>query len=132
MTSGDGGRNGRTRASTTLGGPASGVPHRPSLPDNIRSGSDASVRSTTSNGNGDVAGNFGNDKPIASGNGVSVSISLAEPVLFVQGFDQTDVTNRTTTLLRGSLRLRVSKSAKIKAVTLAFRGKAHTEWPEGM
>ena len=74
---------------------------------------------------------FSDERPVASGNGVSVSISLAEPVLFLQGFDQADATNRTTTLLRGSLRLSVTKSAKIKTITLTFKGKATTEWPEG-
>ena len=74
---------------------------------------------------------FSDERPVASGNGVAVSISLAEPVLFLQGFDQADATNRTTTLLRGSLRLSVTKSAKIKTITLTFKGKATTEWPEG-
>lgn len=75
---------------------------------------------------------IGDEKPLASGNGVSMSIALAEPVLYLQGFDQSDASNRTTTMLRGSFHLKVLKSAKIKAVTLKFRGKAETEWPEGL
>ena len=130
MTSGDGGRNGRARGNSGIGGPISGILHRPTLSDEVRTASDASIKSITSEKS--ASGIFGDEKPIASGNGVSVSISLAEPVLFLQGFDQADITNRTTTLLRGSLRLRVSKSAKIKAITLAFRGRANTEWPEGV
>ena len=74
---------------------------------------------------------FSDERPVASGNGVAVSISLAEPVLFLQGFDQADAANRTTTLLRGSLRLSIAKTAKIKTITLTFKGKATTEWPEG-
>lgn len=35
-------------------------------------------------------------------------------------------------MLRGSLHLRVTKPAKIKALTLKFRGKAVTKWPEGI
>ena len=73
-----------------------------------------------------------NEKPVASGNGVSVSISLAEPILFLQGFDPADFDDRNTTMLRGSLRLRVTKSAKIKTIYLKFKGRAETEWPEGM
>ncbi len=71
------------------------------------------------------------EKPIASGNGVSVSVHLTEPVLFLQGFDQHDTSTGTTAMLRGSLHLKVAKSAKIKAVTLRFRGTAVTKWPEG-
>merc|ERR1711939_506973 len=37
-----------------------------------------------------------------------------------------------TAMLRGSLHLRVAKSAKIKAVNLRFKGKAVTKWPEGI
>jgi len=71
-------------------------------------------------------------KPIASGAGVNVSVNLAEPVLFLQGFDQTDMSSGNTAMLRGTLHLRVLKSAKIKTVTLKFRGRAITKWPEGM
>lgn len=72
------------------------------------------------------------EKPLASGSGVSLSIALAEPVLFLQGFDQSELGNQNTTMLRGSFHLRVSKAAKIKTVSLSFRGLAETEWPEGM
>ena len=72
------------------------------------------------------------EKPVASGNGVSVSIALAEPVLFLQGFDANDPSTHTTTMLRGSLLLRVQKQAKLKSISLNFRGKSETEWPEGI
>ncbi|KIW00049.1 uncharacterized protein PV09_08396 [Verruconis gallopava] len=73
------------------------------------------------------------ERPIASGNGVSVLIATAEPFLFLQGFDHGDLSsNRSTAMLRGSLILKVSKPAKIKAVTLRFRGRATTRWPEGI
>jgi hypothetical protein len=71
------------------------------------------------------------EKPVASGNGVSVSLALAEPMLFLQGFEQNDISSSKTTMLRGSLVLRVSKPAKIKSINLRFRGRAVTEWPEG-
>ncbi|TKA76722.1 hypothetical protein B0A55_03929, partial [Friedmanniomyces simplex] len=72
------------------------------------------------------------EKPLASGNGVSMAIHLAEPVLFVQGFENTENSPGNTAMLRGSLHLRVQKSAKIKAVTLRFKGRATTKWPEGI
>lgn len=73
------------------------------------------------------------ERPIASGNGVSVSVAMAEPFLFLQGFEAGDLSsNRSTAMLRGSLILKVSKVAKIKAVTLRFRGRAVTKWPEGI
>lgn len=127
---GEGGNNGNGRPDAAVGGPISGMLHRPALAETIRAASNESGRSTTSRSSsaGPV---IGVEKPIASGNGVSVSIALAEPVLFLQGYDQHDATNRTTAMLRGTFHLKVTKSAKIKAVTLKFRGKAETEWPEG-
>ena len=53
-------------------------------------------------------------------------------MLFLQGFDQSELGDRNTTMLRGTLSLRVSKSAKIKNISLNFRGRAETEWPEGI
>lgn len=118
-----------TRDNSTVGGPVSGMVHRPSLTESVRT---ASGRSSASNGSvGNVDRSTGDEKPVASGNGVSVSIGLTEPVLFLQGFEQSNNENRTTTMLRGYLHLRVTKSAKIKAISLNFRGKAETEWPEG-
>ncbi|KAK5118885.1 hypothetical protein LTR62_000095 [Meristemomyces frigidus] len=72
------------------------------------------------------------DKPVASGNGVTMAIHLAEPMLFLQGFENTESSPGNTAMLRGSLHLRVQKAAKIKAVTLKFKGKALTRWPEGI
>jgi len=71
------------------------------------------------------------EKPVATGNGISASIRLAEPFLFLQGYDQNDSASRKATMLRGTLILNVTKNVKIKGVTLNFCGKARTEWPEG-
>lgn len=60
-----------------------------------------------------------------------MTIQLAEPMLFLQGFDQSDHSNRTPAMLRGCLVLRVTKPTKIKVISLTFQGKATTEWPEG-
>lgn len=107
--------------------------HRASPAENVRSVSPVSVDSMSRNpGPPKAADEFLCEKPLASGNGVSLSIRLAEPVLFLQGFDQSELANQTTTMLRGSFHLRVTKSAKIKTVSLTFKGLAETEWPEGM
>lgn len=73
------------------------------------------------------------DKPQASSSGgaVTMTIQLAEPMLFLQGFYQNDHSDRTPAMLRGSLVLRIAKPTKIKAISLTFRGRARTEWPEG-
>ena len=121
-------RRGSARPAPTIGGPISGMIHRPSLAESLRT---ASRDPFASNQTIPSVPNSAEEKPIASGNGVSLSITLAEPVLFLQGFDQSELGNQTTTMLRGSFHLRVSKSAKIKTISLAFRGRAETEWPEG-
>ncbi|KFA77517.1 hypothetical protein S40288_04248 [Stachybotrys chartarum IBT 40288] len=75
-------------------------------------------------------------KPVATGSGVSCSILLAEPTVFLSGFDHDSRSRRQgqtgTALLRGKLRLSVSKNVKIKAVQLKLVGRARTEWPEGI
>lgn len=82
-------------------------------------------------------GSFVAEKAVCSGSGVSCYIVLAEPTIFLTGLDhdasgrETHHTARSSAMLRGIVRLNVSKSAKIKAVTLKFTGKARTEWPEG-
>ncbi|KAF2432414.1 hypothetical protein EJ08DRAFT_659089 [Tothia fuscella] len=92
-----------------------------------------SPRNSISSFQGSTSSRLAEEKPLASGNGISVSIALAEPVLFLQGFEHGDLlANRSTAMLRGSLHLRVSKATKIKVVTLRFRGRATTKWPEGI
>lgn len=71
------------------------------------------------------------EKPVASGGGVSVNVTLTEPVLFLRGFEQAENAERSTAMLRGSLVLKITKPAKLKAITLKFRGRAMTKWPEG-
>lgn len=116
----------------SVGGPVSGMVHRPSLSENVRTASNTSSNSTGNGSTSFCSANLGEAKPLASANGVSISITLAEPMLFLQGFDQSELGNRTTSMLRGSLHLKVSKTAKIKTVSLNFRGRAETEWPEGI
>ncbi|PVH92596.1 hypothetical protein DM02DRAFT_543297 [Periconia macrospinosa] len=101
---------------------------RPSLAESNRSNARNSAKSLISSS----IKNVPDEKPLASGNGISVGISLTEPVLFLQGFEQQDSSERSTAMLRGTLNIRVTKAAKIKAITLKFRGKAITKWPEGI
>ncbi|KAI3343295.1 hypothetical protein F4824DRAFT_507133 [Ustulina deusta] len=75
-------------------------------------------------------------KPVASGSGVQCSIILAEPNIFLTGFDhdghpRREVAN-STALLRGKLQLNVTKNVKLKSVTLKLHGRARTDWPEGI
>lgn len=102
--------------------------HRPTLQETLRSDSGISAGSDTSL---NVISGIGDEKPVATGNGVSVYLSLTEPVLFLQGFDNNDFSTSKTSMLRGSLHLKVAKTAKIKKITLKFSGRAETEWPEG-
>jgi hypothetical protein len=120
---------GTTASSTSsVGGPISGMMHRAYIQDDLR-------RASLHNNSVETAINtahLADEKPVASGNGVSISISLAEPVLFLQGFDQNDTVSRSTTMLRGSLLIRVAKQAKLKSISLNFRGRSETDWPEGI
>lgn len=108
-----------------LEGLVRGLRHQPSLDTGLRMSSSMPNNSTSS------SPSVGDEKPLASGNGISIFIALAEPALYLQGFDQADLGSRATTMLRGTFHLRVLKAAKIKAVSLTFRGRAETEWPEG-
>jgi arrestin-related trafficking adapter 3/6 len=117
----------REQGSSIVGGPISGMVHRPRLADDVRRASASSVTGEPTVSITSLA----NEKPIVSGNGVSISISLAEPVLYLQGFDQNDTSSRSTTMLRGSMLLRVTKQAKVKTISLNFRARSETDWPEG-
>jgi len=61
-----------------------------------------------------------------------VSVHLSEPVIYLTGFEPSEYQDRAPSILRGSLILKLLKPTKIKAITLTFRGRARTEWPEGI
>lgn len=74
-------------------------------------------------------------KSVASfgGGTTSLSISLAEPVLFLTGgFESHEPQSERPTMLRGTLMVKLAKPSKLKAITLQFSGKSRTEWPEGI
>ena len=130
----------------SISGPMSVHPARPRLTSDARNSSVASGQSIPNNTGPSPrvqlkanvtdsvvpSFNLEDEKPIASGNGVSMAVHLAEPVLFLQGFENTENSPGNTAMLRGSLHIRVQKSAKIKAVSLKFKGKSMTKWPEGI
>lgn len=60
-----------------------------------------------------------------------MTIQLAEPMLFLQGMDHNEY-SQIPAMLRGTLLLRVAKPTKIKSISLTFRGRARTDWPEGI
>lgn len=72
------------------------------------------------------------EKTVATGSGISVGIALTEPMLFLAGYDQSDPSTKKSAILRGQLHLKVTKSVKIKKVSVCFRGHAQTDWPDGM
>jgi hypothetical protein len=115
-----------TGAVSAIGGQLPGVP-RPSLTESSWSSGRSSAKSIISS-----VKSMPEEKPVASGGGVSVNISLTEPVLFLRGFEQSEHAERNTAMLRGTLVLKIAKSAKLKAITLRFNGKAITKWPEGI
>ncbi|KAL1880039.1 hypothetical protein Daus18300_001402 [Diaporthe australafricana] len=116
------------RAPRLSAGPGIGAGHS-------RRNSFMSVRSAKSTMNSSVL-EIQQPKPIASGSGLSCTIILAEPNVFLTGFDHDGHTrhesHNSTALLRGKLQLNVTKNTKVKSVTLKLLGKARTEWPEGI
>jgi len=119
----------RSSPRNSMGGPPSAVSApRPALTESHRSSGRSSVKSMMSSSTKALP----EEKPLATGNGISVGVSLTEPILFLQGFEQSETSDRSTAMLRGTLNLRVTKPAKLKAITLKFRGRAITKWPEGI
>lgn len=72
-----------------------------------------------------------NERVVATGNGITVSVALAEPVLFLPGYDHNDPSTKKSAILRGHLHIKTTKSVKIKKVSICFRGQAQTDWPDG-
>jgi hypothetical protein len=61
-----------------------------------------------------------------------LSVHLAEPVLYLTGFEASEYQERSPAMLRGSLNVKLLKPSKIKSITLVFKGRARTDWPEGI
>ncbi|CAK7205968.1 hypothetical protein SEUCBS139899_008748 [Sporothrix eucalyptigena] len=78
-----------------------------------------------------------NEKPLAAAGGMAFDIVLQEPHVFLTGFDhngrsETDRELIGSAIVRGKLRLNVTKNVKVRGITVKLQGKARTEWPEGL
>ncbi|QLG74789.1 hypothetical protein HG535_0H01160 [Zygotorulaspora mrakii] len=71
-------------------------------------------------------------EPLAQTSSVQIFVQLAEPVVFLQGFEIPQTSETQPSLLRGSLIVRVLKQSKLKNISLTFKGSSRTEWPEGI
>lgn len=105
---------------------------RPSSPLSSSTSATSSILAQPPHDGATTPGSDTGHKSLARGAGVSVSIQLAEPMLFLNGGDGQTATSGNTALLRGTLLLNVTKPAKIKTITLRFQGRARTKWPEGI
>lgn len=65
-------------------------------------------------------------------NTIRLFIQLAEPIIFLQGFEAHQWNESPPSLLRGSLIVRILKPTKLKSISLKFRGVSKTQWPEGI
>lgn len=67
------------------------------------------------------------NSPVITGNGVTVSIALAEPIMFLQGasnnVERQGFMGRKVAVLRGCLRVKITKPVKIKKIYLGFKGE---------
>lgn len=73
-----------------------------------------------------------NERVVATGNGITVSVALAEPLLFLPGYDHNDPSTKKSAILRGHLHIKTTKAVKIKKISICFRGQAQTDWPDGI
>jgi hypothetical protein len=127
------GTEGDVMASSLVGGSLQGLPNRRNAARIAATVSGTPVSSAQAKGPIAVQSRpLSSEKPLISGNGITCSIQLAEPHVYLTGFDHDGRGNveNAAALIRGKLILNVQKSVKIKAVTLRFYGKARTEWPE--
>lgn len=79
-----------------------------------------------------VDSSFVSESEVISSGSLSLSIVLAEEVLYLRGFSPAEWVDRAPSLLRGTLVVRAHKPVKVKAISLTFKGLARTEWPEGI
>ena len=71
--------------------------------------------------------------PLAHSGSLQVFIKLAEPAIFLRGFESSNAKqSSSSSILRGSLIIRVLKPTRLKSIKLALKGYCRTEWPEGI
>ncbi|EEP78507.1 conserved hypothetical protein [Uncinocarpus reesii 1704] len=110
---------------------AAGHHHPGLLRDRLHHLDSASRRSSlASDAGSSVLPSLVNEKVVASGNGITVSIAQAEPVIYLEGFDRREPSK--TAMLRGHLHVKVTKPTKVKKIYLSFKGMVSSSWPEGI
>ncbi|KAK6385969.1 hypothetical protein LTS17_001542 [Exophiala oligosperma] len=68
--------------------------------------------------------------PAATAAGFTLSLELAEPILYLEGFDYPHNSEHRSAVLRGVMNLTVLKPTTLNALKLNFRGETETIWPE--
>lgn len=67
---------------------------------------------------------------LAETDAFTLSVNLAEPVLYLEGFDFQHRTAHTSTVLRGFVQLQVLTRTAFNGLSLRFEGISLTIWPE--
>ncbi|OQD89919.1 hypothetical protein PENANT_c002G03792 [Penicillium antarcticum] len=75
---------------------------------------------------------LGPEAIIATGHGMNLGIALSESVLFLERYDKEDPSTKKCTILRGQLRLSVTKPTRLKKVWIRFCGQMQMVWPGGI
>lgn len=70
------------------------------------------------------------DQMITRADGFTLSLELAEPILYLEGFDYPHNSEHRSTVLRGVMNLTILKPTTLSALNLNFRGETETIWPE--
>ncbi|KOG98338.1 Aly1p [Saccharomyces eubayanus] len=70
--------------------------------------------------------------PLVQTTTLQVFVKLAEPIVFLKGFESNGLSEIAPSILRGSLIVRVLKPNKLKSISITFKGISRTEWPEGI
>ena len=70
--------------------------------------------------------------PLVQTTTLQVFVKLAEPIVFLKGFETNGLSEIAPSILRGSLIVRVLKPNKLKSISITFKGVSRTEWPEGI
>lgn len=71
-------------------------------------------------------------EPLTQTSTLKLYVHLAEPVLYLQGYDAATTASKLPALLRGSLIIRILKPTKVKSISMLLKGTSRTEWPEGI
>lgn len=74
-------------------------------------------------------------KPVVQASGITGHVELTEPYIILTGFEHDGrprQTENSLAIIRGALKLQITKPVKIRKVYLKLTGICQTEWPEGI